>query len=370
MKNGSILFVRNAFGLGGAELYSYIVAKELKSLGYRLVLSSNLDSLRKKVALLRYPTYQPTWTGRFKGLSFRLLTILNLPILSVFYFYVIVRQGVRVVNVMSPHDLIALSFIKPLLGFRMIWTDHGDLKTFSKSKTRLMKDLLRWALSCCERIILVSDNEMGKVKETLVWSELEKKFIVVHNGVEIPEERRIEDHQIMTVGSTARVQREKGLDVLIEALPEVKKGVNKRFQILLAGTVDHQEIVDRVNELGLSSLVKFVGFQEDVDRFLRQLDIYVFPSRNEVFPLSTLEAMARGLPIIATNVGGIPEQIIDGKEGFLVDAGDEDSLAEKITELINNDSLREEMGRRAREKVSANFNIKDVAKRLIEIYDL
>ena len=370
MKTGSILFIRNAFGLGGAELYSYFIAKELKRLGYKVILSSNLPSLREKVSSLGYPTYQPIWTGPLKGITFRILTLLTLPILSIFYLYIILRRGVVIVNVMSPHDLIALGFIQKILGFRMVWTDHGDLKNFSKIKTSLMRSLVRYGLSKCQTIIVVSHDERARIVESLPWPEIWDKMKVVYNGVEVPEKPHKISSDLIVIGSTARVQVEKGIDTFIEALPVVKKNVGPVFKVVLAGAIDHQEIPRRVEELGLTGDVSFVGFQEDVPSFLRQLDIYVFPSRSEVFPFSTLEAMAAGLPIVATRVGGIPEQITNGKEGYLVDLDDVKTLSECLSKLIKDPALRKNMGGRAYLKAKSEFNIKDMTNKLLSIYGI
>lgn len=365
----TILFIRHAYELGGAELYSYFLARELKSLGYEVVVSSSVKGLRDKVQSLGFPAYAPVWVGRLPGKLYQLGSLLTLPILIIHYLYICLRHRVAVANVMSRNDLWALSLIQPILRFKLVWTDHGDLKDLLRGGNILTMGLLHFSLGRCRAIICVSEDEKKRVTAVLKWPDLKEKITVVPNGVKVGPYTPPTNSKII-IGSTARIQPQKGLDVLIDALPIVQKLAKEDFKVRLAGAIDDPGIVDQARKFKLEDLVSFEGYQEDVTGFLSSLDIYVFPSRTEVFPFSTLEAMSAGLPVVATTVGGVPEQIRDGVEGFLVPAGDKVKLAEQISRLINDPALRLNMGKRAYQRAAREFNISKITPYLLEVYGL
>lgn len=103
-------------------------------------------------------------------------------------------------------------------------------------------------------------------------------------------------------------------------------------------------------------------------RVFADADIFVFPSYTEGFPMVVLEAMASGLPIVATPVGALPEFLEDGVNGFFVNIGDVDDLVERIEKLITDEELRTEIGLHNREYVVSRFDIKSIAKDLVDIW--
>ena len=111
----------------------------------------------------------------------------------------------------------------------------------------------------------------------------------------------------------------------------------------------------RARDYGLGGKVHFVGKQENIEEFIGVSDLLLLPSDNESFGLAALEAMACEVPVVASRVGGIPEVITDGVEGFLAEPGDVETMAERASSVLAEDSLRKEMGRRARESAHARF---------------
>ena len=104
-------------------------------------------------------------------------------------------------------------------------------------------------------------------------------------------------------------------------------------------------------ELGVLEKIEFLGHRDDVSAVLSQADIFVLPSRSEAFPNAIMEAMAAGLPVVASNVGGIPELVEDGRTGHLVQPGDAAALASSLIGLLEQPQRLEEFGRAARRKV-------------------
>jgi len=163
----------------------------------------------------------------------------------------------------------------------------------------------------------------------------------------------------------------KGIKYLIKAIPTVLKDVPNAF-FLIGGDgslrSSHEVLV---KELGVSENVIFTGYipLEETPQFYAACDIFVVPSVVEAFGLVTIEAMACGKPVIGTNVGGIPDIIEDGVNGYLVKTKDFGALAEKILILLKDSDLREKMGKAGRETVEKKFNIKYRAEKIIKLYN-
>lgn len=121
----------------------------------------------------------------------------------------------------------------------------------------------------------------------------------------------------------------------------------------------------------LSGVVVYHGrkYGEEKEAFLRAADIFVFPSRDECFPLVLLEAMQHSLPVVTTPVGGIPDIVVDGETGLLVDAADVAGLADSLARLLDDAAMREEMGRKGYERYRTSFTRDIWESRLVRIID-
>jgi glycosyltransferase involved in cell wall biosynthesis len=113
-----------------------------------------------------------------------------------------------------------------------------------------------------------------------------------------------------------------------------------------------------VEQTDLREKVVFLGFQENVFKSLRKMDLFVLPSRTEGFGIALVEAMATGIPVIATSVGGIPEIVDDNINGILVPPGQPSDLAEAIITLLSNSDLAKKMADNGRQKALTNFHPK------------
>jgi len=122
--------------------------------------------------------------------------------------------------------------------------------------------------------------------------------------------------------------------------------------------------------LAIDQEVEFLGIRKDVDKLMVSSKILVLPSRWEGLPVTILEAMSRGLPVIASSVGGIPEVIENKKEGILVPPQNPEILAQAIKKLLEDESLRKELIRNAYEKVKENYSIETYAKNILNLYKL
>jgi glycosyltransferase involved in cell wall biosynthesis len=169
------------------------------------------------------------------------------------------------------------------------------------------------------------------------------------------------------IGTVGRLSPEKGLEYLISAIPDVVN-VYPRTKVFIVGNGDDKyrlSLQEKVKELELSSRIFFVGFYEDVPQVLRCMDIFSLPSLFEAFNRSLLEAMACGLPVVATAVGGNVEIVQDGVNGLLVPPSNPRALAIAITELLKDIEKARKMGLEGKLLVEENFSI-DINVRKIE----
>jgi len=142
------------------------------------------------------------------------------------------------------------------------------------------------------------------------------------------------------------------------------------LQLRLGGDGEQQQTAARAAELGLAERAQLLGWVtgEDKQQQLAQATVYALPSYNEGLPMSVLEAMAHGVPVLSTPVGGIPEAVTDGVEGFLVAPGDVDALAARLQQLLAEPELAQRMGAAARAKVAGTFASTAVLPALERIY--
>jgi N-acetyl-alpha-D-glucosaminyl L-malate synthase BshA len=120
--------------------------------------------------------------------------------------------------------------------------------------------------------------------------------------------------------------------------------------------------------LGISDHVLFLGKQNDMAQLLSMADVMLFPSENESFGLVALEAMACEVPVITTNIGGIPEVVEHGQDGYLFNVGDTDGMSAACVDLIKNPERRLEMGQHARQHAQSEFCASKIVKRYEELY--
>jgi len=176
--------------------------------------------------------------------------------------------------------------------------------------------------------------------------------------------------KVLTV---ARLVREKGLEYGIRSIHQLlKKNPDLKIQYRIVGEGKLREDLNKmVAKLGLTNVVKFLGGKDQVGVSNEMLNahIFLFPSLAEALPVALMEAQAIGLPVVASDVGGVAEIVADGKSGFLVSAQDVINLASKLEYLIKHPEIWPEMGTYGREIVEKRFDIKKLNKRLVKIYE-
>ena len=207
------------------------------------------------------------------------------------------------------------------------------------------------------------------------------KYVTIHNGVDL--ERftgsapltRAElglREGIPVIGTVCRLDEPvKGLAVLLEATARLTRqadGPGCQLLIVGEGPADHL-LHELVGKLEMAERVVFAGMRRDIERLLPVLDVFVLPSLSEGFGIAIVEAMAAGRPVVATQVGGIPEVVVHLDTGLLVPPGDADALAAAIEAILRDPNRARALGARGQRRAREKFSIELTVKRHEELYE-
>lgn len=228
-----------------------------------------------------------------------------------------------------------------------------------------------WSIRQATRIVTVSDT----LREHTIRSGINgAKVTVVANGVprRAPVKRPPLSRETITLGTIALFRPRKGTEVLLDALAQLKSaGHNVRLRAI--GGFETEEygrsLLDRTRTLGLESCVEWTGFTRDIDAALETLDLFVLPSLfGEGMPMVVLEAMAAGVPVVATSVEGVPQVITDQQHGRLAEPASATSLASVIAELLNDRDQTRRLGEQGRERQRECFSDRSMAEGVAKVY--
>lgn len=314
----------------------------------------------------------------FKGLmdNLRLLTYM----FSLFFNLIIItrKYDIEIIHAHStiPTGLLGV-IVGKIIGKPSFITAHGmDINNFKDKK--LFKPLLRFSLTHCNKAIAVS-TDLAKKMEKLGVKE--DKIIIINNAINTklfkPTKNKsirikygISENEILIL-FVGYLDTFKGIFNLLDAFNKIKIEHKSKIKLMIVGTGPKEnEIIKTAAKLDLDQFVIFVGqiSNTDIPIYYQNADIFVLPSYTEGLPLSILEAMACKLPIIATNVGGIPEIVKDNFNGFIVPPNDVNILEQKLQILINSPDLRDVFGKKSFNIVKNEFNEDMKIKKLIKLY--
>ena len=253
------------------------------------------------------------------------------------------------------------------------------VSTVHSSRIRSVEDReeLRRLTPCMDRLIAVSKAIVGKIEDE---GRTGTRVSLIYNGVDL--ERY--DHQepcctlreeygmepgSQIVGVVARLEAEKGHPTLLEAWPRVLRSVPDAYLLIVGEGSRRDDLERQAADLRIAHRVVFTGRREDVPAVTAALDVAVLPSYREAQGLTVLEAMALSRPVVASNVGGIPEMIEDGVSGLLVPPHDPEALAAAIVKLLTNHSLADTIARAGHNVVRERFCLERMVSDIEQVYD-
>jgi L-malate glycosyltransferase len=228
-----------------------------------------------------------------------------------------------------------------------------------------------------DRVIAVSRSEvdilaldrLSAPKVNLVYNGVAEPQIDPQRAIDLAHQFACDRPEQITIGTVARLSEAKGLTYLIQAMAQLVPRY-PQVHLVIAGDGELRDPLQQlVHKLGLAAHVTFTGYLQDVQNLMYSFDIFVLPSLQEALPLACVEAMSLKKAIVGTNVGGIPEQIIDGETGFIVPAKDPSALADRLQRLITSPELMASFARRSYERYRDQFTIRAMLDSTAQIYE-
>jgi glycosyltransferase involved in cell wall biosynthesis len=192
------------------------------------------------------------------------------------------------------------------------------------------------------------------------------RTVVIHNGVPLDVPRRRPHAGPAILLSVGRLRAPKDFLTLVRAVAALDPG-SARLRIAGDGP-DRPALEAEIERLGVGEHVELLGTRDDVPELLAGADVFVLSSDSEGLPMSVLEAMAAGLPVVASAVGGVPEAVRDGETGTLVPPRDSTALAEALRRLVADPALRERLGGEGRQRVDQEFSLERFTREHLELY--
>lgn len=265
---------------------------------------------------------------------------------------------------------------------KLVTTVHADVSSeiqdatgsWIKSKIWYLVDTFMARYST----LLIANSEATRknIKERGVKDE---KISVIHNGIVCNDMSGVVSSEIIRkkydipltsplIGTAGRLTKSKNQVLLIHAAPAVLQEFPDAYFLIVGDGNLKEDFVGEAAKLGISSKVIFTGWQEDIYSFIMAMDVFVMPSQKEGFGIAVLESMACSKPVVATDVGGLGEIVVDGETGFMVPEGDNRMLAEKIVTILKDSALLCKMGERGRSHLEEKFSVETMAEETQALY--
>lgn len=284
-----------------------------------------------------------------------------------FWNWMLFHKEIKIVHVHGSSDAsfwrkrIFINLAK-MFKKKVVFHCHGsEFQRFTAKHERTVKK----TLSKCDSIIALSESWKDWFEKTIHH----KNVVVIKNVIAPPSIDKI-SHDKFVLIFLGRLGKRKGIYDLLDVLKDHKKELDGKVEFLFGGDGDVEQVKAIIQADGLNNIAKYQGWVngEKKIKLLNLADAYILPSYNEGLPISVLEAMSYSLPIISTNVGGIPEILKNNENGFIMKPGDKVSIFQAIRSLMNDKELCKKMGNDSAKKVKEHLP-SFVEKQLQDLYD-
>ena len=242
-----------------------------------------------------------------------------------------------------------------------------------ETKRSFFMRITDWMAMRYARMIVVNSDE-GKRFVMKQWRVAEDRVAVIHNGIDFEKYRALntrfkpeKDKHNFIITMIGKNTHAKNVDMVLDVAAEVHNEL-KNVHFWLVGPGLESGVFSDVKQVQ-EGYVKPLGPQDGIISILAETDILILTSRSEGLPNVIMEAMAAGKPVVSTDVGGIPELIKDGQNGFLVPSEDVEGMAEKVKDLIKDDGLRKHLGENAAAFVGEHLSVANMVKKTEDLYN-
>ena len=365
----SILHLIDSSGLYGAEKVILTLLEEFKGSDFQVILGCIREKETEEVEIAEM--------ARKNGIPTHYFTMKRgLNLLGIYEIIRFIKHNN--ISLVHSHGYKTNVFfgILPFRSFPVISTVHGWLKFGTDHKEKVYEFLDSKALKRLDGAVAVSEA----VREDLIKRGISKeKIVTIYNGIRtdhLQEEfegleirrRYLLRQDDFVIGTAGRLSEEKGHGYLIRTIPYLAKEI-KNIKLIIAGDGPlRADLEYLVEKLGISNHVRLIGYEKNIETFLSVIDLFILPSLTEGLPISLLEAMALGKPVIGSRVGGIKEVIQNGINGVLIPPMDVKALSESIRSLYRDSEARRIMGSEGKRHIGIHFSSRAMASEYKELY--
>ena len=350
---------------GGGEFYVLELAQELGKRGYNVIVSCRPDNLLKQkcdaAGVRTIPVEFPSM-GKLSKFVQTLKSIIQ-------------QEHIHLIHTNANYDRTAGAFAARLAGIKHVTSVHS-FHSLQYNLTHWTRN--KWATDhflvdgICVKELLVHEDGFPPEKISLVYPgvnpEIMKKDPLLRR--KIREEFSLQDNELV-IGHVGRLVPMKGQQYLLEAFGLIAKTFHSA-RILLVGDGElREELISRSKILGIEHQVIFTGFRDDLVAMYSAFDLYAHSSiegGGETFPFAVLQALAQELPVVVTKVADMPAMVEEGVNGYVVPEKNTHALAEKLSTLLSNETLRCTMGQASRKHVMNKFTIKTMVDGVEKVY--
>jgi len=263
----------------------------------------------------------------------------------------------------------------PIIGISHGWT--GECR-----KVQFYERIDKWMHRRMDHIVCVSQGQADKV---IRFGTPASRVSVIYNAVRMDRFNTPSDisfrHRLesmfpnkpkLIVGTAGRLSPEKGFDILITAAKKMltePQSLDCVGVVIFGDGILQEALQKQIDELGISQSVVLAGFTDQLDQYMHHFDLFVQSSHTEGMPSVLLEAMSARTAVVATQVGGTGELVVEGSTGLMVPPNDLEALAEAMKKVLNDDELRRTMGEKGRQRVEQSFDIDAQAETYWELFN-
>ena len=371
-----ILLVPEFSSFGGTRSYFIHLLKFYSSQNYDVAITLSKYQLDNEIeSLLKHYKYRVYFIRERRAGLKRFLCYfpLNLffDILTIFPIYLKEKPNMIVVSNGTPGMFIGLI----LFPVRFIYIFHTyPLKSKIIGLSSTQKLFLNLSMNANKILVTVSEYSKKQLLAFWVPEKKSNSIRVIYNSAKktsfvegINCNKNINVYRVLTMG---RVTWYKNPKLWIEVSQKViRRRPNTNLEFIWAGEGDLlEECKDLVGQMGLEESIKFIGHHENVDSLYDKSTIYFQPSLLENHSISVVEAMAQGLPCVTSDAGGLPESVVNGETGFTCPPDDVGCFVSRIIKLLDDDKLREKMGKSGKLRAETLFSEEVQEKRMISLY--
>lgn len=339
-----------------------------KNVTYLFPIPYDKEGRRKAIlsVLIRNVFRHPIWIYRcFKMKRFERLSSMDSLILAGYFM----KKRYDVIHCHFGTNAKKMCFLKDILKpIKYIVTFHGfDIRKGLEEPKGYYHDLFDKA----DHVISICEYNKIKLREL---GCPDAKIADIPNSIDTEVFSRLERRNSKTfiIVTVARFVQEKNYEFALNIVKTLKESGIRNFKYVIIGDGPLKEEMEaKIKEYGIEDYVELKGAlkHKEVRDVLSQSDLFLLASRNEAFPTVVLEAQSMGIPVVATDVGGLNQTMVDGKSGFLIPLDDVKAAKSRIVQLIEDENLRGEFGREGRRFVMENFDVKKISQMLTNMYD-